>query len=221
MKNEPAAALVLDFGGVITKTMFETHDQTEKALGLAPGTLGWKGPFEPETDPLWQAMSRDEITERDYWLRRAGEVGEIVGEKWDRMDAFVRRARGANPDAIMRPEALETIGKVRDKGLRLAILSNELDLFYGPEFRGQLAFLDAFDVIVDATYTNILKPDPRAYAFVTDALSLAAEDCVFVDDRPGNVKGGVAAGMRSVQFDVLCPRSSFVEALAHFGLTLD
>lgn len=29
-------ALVLDFGGVVTRTMFETHDLTEQALGLAP-----------------------------------------------------------------------------------------------------------------------------------------------------------------------------------------
>ncbi len=28
-------ALILDFGGVVTRTPFETHDQTERALGLA------------------------------------------------------------------------------------------------------------------------------------------------------------------------------------------
>jgi putative hydrolase of the HAD superfamily len=32
-------ALILDFGGVVTRTFFETHDHTEKALGLRPGTL--------------------------------------------------------------------------------------------------------------------------------------------------------------------------------------
>jgi putative hydrolase of the HAD superfamily len=29
-------ALVLDFGGVVTKTLFETHALTEQALGLKP-----------------------------------------------------------------------------------------------------------------------------------------------------------------------------------------
>ena len=27
-------ALILDFGGVVTRTLFETHDMTERALGL-------------------------------------------------------------------------------------------------------------------------------------------------------------------------------------------
>ena len=32
-------ALILDFGGVVTRTLFETHDITERALGLPAGTL--------------------------------------------------------------------------------------------------------------------------------------------------------------------------------------
>ncbi|MBO6901206.1 MAG: HAD-IA family hydrolase [Rhizobiaceae bacterium] len=220
MIRQSASALVLDFGGVVTKTLFETHDLTEDSLGLKPGTLTWQGPFAPESDPLWQAMIRDEITEREYWLSRAREVGTLLGEKWDRMDAFVRRARGADPSAVIRPEALAAIRKIKENGHRLAILSNELDLFYGKDFRKRLAFIDLFDVIVDATYTNILKPDPRAYALVTDALSLPASACVFVDDQPRNVKGGIASGMRCVQFDVRTPEESFSEALSYFGLAL-
>ena len=49
-------ALVLDFGGVISRMLFETHPLTEAALGLAPGTLRWRGPFDPAHDPLWRAM---------------------------------------------------------------------------------------------------------------------------------------------------------------------
>ncbi|RUU51265.1 HAD family phosphatase, partial [Mesorhizobium sp. M7A.T.Ca.TU.009.01.1.1] len=35
MSAVPAQALVLDFGGVVTRTLFETHALTEQALGLA------------------------------------------------------------------------------------------------------------------------------------------------------------------------------------------
>ena len=38
----PAKALILDFGGVITRTMFETHAATELALGLPAGSLTWQ-----------------------------------------------------------------------------------------------------------------------------------------------------------------------------------
>ena len=221
MTQTAAAALVLDFGGVISKTLFETHDLTEVALGLEPGTLGWQGPFAPEGDPLWQSMQRDEISERDYWLTRTREVAALVGEDWETMETFVKRARGADPSAVIRPEALAAIKAVKDAGFRLAILSNELDLFYGADFRDRLDFMPLFEVIVDATYTGILKPDIRAYEAVSQALGLPMAACVFVDDQKRNVDGGIAAGMRTVHFDVAAPARSYAEALRHFGLTLD
>ena len=120
-------ALVLDFGGVISRTLFETHAQSEDALGLPAGTLRWRGPFDPQNDPLWEAMQRDEITERDYWLTRSREVGALLGEHWTDMQTLVRRTRGADVSAIIRPEAQACIHAAKAMGCKLAILSNELD----------------------------------------------------------------------------------------------
>ena len=175
-------ALVLDFGGVVTRTLFETHDLTERELGLAPGTLAWQGPFAPERDDLWRSMQAGDITERDYWFRRMREVGALVGEDWTEFPQFVSRVRGNAPAEVLRPEMQDLIQEARAADRRLAILSNELDLFYGEGFRDKLPFLSYFDVIVDASHTGILKPDPRAFGLVTEALGLPAEDCVFVDD---------------------------------------
>ena len=206
-------ALVLDFGGVISKTMYETHDHTESALGLPPGTLMWRGPFAPETDAPFVAMQAGEMTEREYWELRMKETGALVGENWTSFKQFVARARGADPATIIRPEALDAIAKAKTAGCKLAILSNELDLFYGADFRDRLPFLAEFDLIVDATYTKILKPDPRAFGFVTDGLGLAAADCVFVDDQPKNLRGAVEVGMPHIQFDVTRPAESYAAAL--------
>jgi putative hydrolase of the HAD superfamily len=218
MSPQRAKALVLDFGGVISKTLFETHGLTEAALGLAPSTLGWRGPFAIETDPLWASMQRGEISERDYWVARSREVGRLVGEDWNDMETFVKRARGADPKAVIRPEADRAVKMVADAGFKLAILSNELDLFYGTEFRGRLPLSACFEAIVDATYTNILKPDPRAYQMVLDALSLDAGACVFVDDQQRNIDGARACGLHTVLFDVRDPHSGYAAALRPFGL---
>jgi putative hydrolase of the HAD superfamily len=206
-------ALVLDFGGVISRTLFETHDLSEAALGLAPGTLTWRGPFDPADDAPWRAMQAGEITERDYWALRMRETGALVGEVWTEFPQFVGRLRGADPVAVIRPEALDAIGKAKAAGHRLAILSNELDLFYGKDFRTRLPFLSDFDLIVDATYTGILKPDPRAFAFVTDGLGMPADTCVFVDDQVKNLRGAEAVGMPYVHFDVTRPADSYAHAL--------
>jgi putative hydrolase of the HAD superfamily len=213
-------ALILDFGGVVTRTFFETHDHTEKALGLRPGTLTWRGPFDEGSDPLWASMQRDEISERDYWMTRVREVGSLLGEDWTLMNQLVQKARPGEAEHVLRPEARKAIETVKSKGMKLAILSNELDLFYGVEFRRSFPLIDLFDVLIDATYTNILKPDPRAYRLCLDALGLPASACVFVDDQKRNVDGAVAVGIPTVHFDVTQPAESYAEALALLGLKL-
>lgn len=210
-------ALVLDFGGVISRTMFETHDITEQAFGLAPGTLTWRGPFDPASDPLWMDMQADRITERDYWNTRVAEVSGLFGESWV-MSEFVRRARGDDPISAMRPEAVKAIEAAAAAGKRLAILSNELDLFYGEGFTKRFPLLSDFDVVVDATYTGVLKPDPRAYRYCLDALKLNADQCVFVDDQKRNIVGAEKVGMATVHFDVRDPKASFAIALQKLGL---
>ncbi len=211
-------ALILDFGGVVTRTMFETHDITERALGLPASSLTWRGPFDPATDPLWVAMQDRRITERDYWLTRAVEVGRLAGEEWSDMQTFVRRARGADAELVLRPEARDAITRAKAAGLRLAILSNELDLFYGIEFRKRFPLIDLFDIIVDATYTGILKPDPRAYELVISQLGLPRTDCVFVDDQKKNIEGAEAVRLPHVHFDVTRPAEGYARALAMLGL---
>ena len=211
-------ALVLDFGGVVTRTIFETHRQTEQALGLAEGSLCWHGPFDPATDLLWTSMQNDEISERDYYAQRTAEVSDMIGACWTEMAQFIRAARGAEPQSAIRPEALHAIEAARNAGKLLAILSNELDLFYGEAFRQQLPFLADFEVIYDATHTGILKPDARAYLQCAEALGVAPEQCVFVDDQLRNIEGADAVGMRTVHFDVTNPGKSYDKTLTLLNL---
>lgn len=215
-----ARALILDFGGVISRTLFETHAASERALGLAPGTLTWRGPFDPANDALWRDMQAGRLSERDYWLARTREVGALLGEHWERMEQLVQRARGDDPDAVLRPETAALVRAAHAAGCRLAILSNELDLFYGRALRERLALLKLFDVIVDATYTGVLKPDPRAYEDCLAQLGVAPAEALFVDDQPRNVEGARRVGLPVVLFDVLDPARSVHEAAALLGLSV-
>jgi putative hydrolase of the HAD superfamily len=164
-------------------------------------------------------MQADRITERDYWHYRTAEVSALIGQNWTAMSDFVRAARGADPDAVIRPEFRTTIATARAAGIRLAILSNELDLFYGADFRDKLPFLADFDVIVDATHTGVLKPDPAAYHLCLDQLGLPASACVFVDDQQRNITGAQSVGLQTVHFDVAQPARSYDQALHLLGLT--
>jgi putative hydrolase of the HAD superfamily len=198
----PPRALLLDFGAVISVSLFERHRDTEARLGLAAGSLDWLGPLAPETDPLWRSMQRDEITEREYWAARAREIGERVGEGgWD-MGMLLERVRQTDPAAAVRPQMRRLIEAARAAGVRLGILSNELELFHGRAFLERLLAILPFDAVVDASVTKILKPDPRAYALAVDALASPASEVLFVDDQFRNIAGAFKAGLQTQFFDL-------------------
>jgi putative hydrolase of the HAD superfamily len=83
-------ALVLDFGGVISCTVSETQAANEAAPGLPTGTLTWRGPFDSQSDFLWQAMQANDISECDHWYARAAETEIRAGEVWTSLPQFPR-----------------------------------------------------------------------------------------------------------------------------------
>jgi putative hydrolase of the HAD superfamily len=211
-------ALLLDFGSVISLSLFERHRQTERALNLPEGSLTWLGPLDPETDALWVRMQRDEITERDYWAIRARELGAAVGEPdWDMATMSQRLLRG-DPNELVRPEMKRLIGRARQQGIRVGVLSNEVELFYGVDIVRRFTVLDEMDVIVDATHTKILKPDPGSYALALGGLKLPARDVLFVDDQFRNIAGAVAAGMQTQYFDIRDVQGNIAAIAARLNL---
>ena len=109
-------ALVLDYGGVICVTTFERQPQIERKLGLAPGTLRWRGPFDPDSDALWRDMLADRISEREYWRRRAAEVGRLIGEDWTSPRMMMAAGPNDSIDSTTRPEALAAVRAVGHAG---------------------------------------------------------------------------------------------------------
>jgi putative hydrolase of the HAD superfamily len=210
-------ALLLDFGSVIQKSFFETRAEIEKLLRLPPGTLSWAGPFDPGSDPLWQRVVSGTLTERDYWNQRAREVGRLIGEDWTIQD-YCRKHNELPSNVILRPGMLELISDVKRADHKFGILTNELELFHGRDWVLNIPFADKIDVIVDATHTHILKPDPGAYALALEALGLPADKVVFVDDQPHNVAGGSAMGIRSFHLDITNPLESMAQVRLALGL---
>ncbi len=213
-------ALLLDFGGVISVSAFEKHAETERLLNLAPGSLTWKGPLDLDTDPLWAAMQRDEITEREYWAMRARELGIAAGESdWD-MATMLTRLRHTDPNQVVRPQMQRLIRRARAGGIRVGVLSNEFELFYGSGMLERIDVLREMDAVVDATHTQILKPDPRAYRLALEALRLPAREVLFVDDQFRNIAGAVGAGLQAQYFDLRDIAGNIAANAARLKLTL-
>jgi len=66
---------------------------------------------------------------------------------------------------------------------------------------------DLFHALVISTEIGAGKPDAKMYLTAAERLGVAPEECLFVDDREGNLRGAMAVGMRAVQMcrDGLAP----------------
>ena len=87
-------------------------------------------------------------------------------------------------------QLLDVVAAVRQRGMRVAILSNS----------DGVGDLDArlFDDVLLAGDIGFGKPDIRIYLLAADRLGLTPEQCVFVDDVPAFVQAAVRAGMVGV-----------------------
>jgi putative hydrolase of the HAD superfamily len=211
------SGLLLDFGLVILKSPFELLHVFEQTKGLPPATLDWRGPFDPTADPLWAQLEAGELSEREYWRIRAEEglraAGEIGGVR-----EFMTATLTGPEEEIIRPEAWALVTDAKAAGIRTGILSNDLRLFFDEEWIARISVLTAVDVIVDASDTGILKPDPRAYGLALARLGLPAPRVVFVDDQLANVDGARRVGLTVVHFDVTDPSRSFATVRVLLGI---
>jgi len=189
--------LLLDIGGVVHNTGVRLVGQlAEREPAMWP-VIEEIGGIGSDRDELWQRMLRRQVSEREYWAQRAAEFGAAVGETWDTR-AMMRRFYELPEQEWLCAATVELMVDTKAAGLRLGALTNDMTAFHGPGWVEQQEHLKLFDVIVDASLTGVMKPDPRAFRQGAEALGLPAEQIVFLDDMPWNVEAGRRAGLAAV-----------------------
>ena len=210
--------LLLDFGGVCLLNPVELHAKAERLLDLAPGTFQWMGPIDPSTDGLWRKMiAGDGITEREYWALRAKDVGAAADKDLD-LRAYLGLLYEPPTPELIRPGATTTVTAALAAGFGVSVLTNDMRAFHGRQWEHGVEFLSLMDHIVDCSDTNILKPDPRAFARAEEIVGVPASRMLFVDDQPRSVAGAEAAGLTAMWFDIANAESSWADVAARLQL---
>ena len=194
----PYKGLLLDIGGVVHRTSMHLAGRLAEAEPALRPVLDRIGGLGTDRDELWQRMLGRQLSERDYWAQRAAEFGAAVGETWD-TQAMMHRLYDLPEQDWLCAETIDLMTDVKAAGLRLGALTNDLAAFHGPGWVERQEHLKLFDIIVDASLTGVLKPDPRAFASGAEVLGLPAEQIVFLDDMPWNVEGARQAGLKAVR----------------------
>jgi putative hydrolase of the HAD superfamily len=91
--------------------------------------------------------------------------------------------------------------ELRDRGLRMAILTNNVRE-WEELWRSKLPLDEIFEVIVDSGWVGMRKPQPEIYLLTMDRIgdTLQPAECLFVDDNEQNVEAARELGMTAVQF---------------------
>jgi len=192
------AGLLLDIGGVVHRTGIHLVGRLADHEPAMKPVLDRIGGIASDRDELWQQVMRHQVTEREYWARRAAELGAALGQTWDTrilMDRFYELPE----QEWLCAGTVELMTDAKAAGLRVGALTNDMTAFHGPEWIARQEHLKLFDVIVDASLTGVMKPDPAAFRGGIEALGLPAEQIVFLDDMPWNVDGARQAGMTAVR----------------------
>lgn len=130
----------------------------------------------------------------------------------------------ARPDfySELNPEAISTLTALRERGLRLGVVSNAEGNVR--EELGTYGLLSFFDTVIDSALVGSEKPEPGIFHQALNELDLAGADCWHVGDRLvsdvlGALGAGLAVGVLYDPFDCFThlpavPRITQLEALA-------
>lgn len=205
----PLAALILDYGGVLTSSLPESVNAWIQAEQVAPQVFG----------ELMQEWLADGVTTSPA---HELETGRIPLAEFERLLAErLRRADGTTPPAAgllarmfagfqAAPDMYQVLRRARGYGLRTGLLSNSWGMDYDRDGWDEL-----FDAVVISGEVGLRKPEADIYLLAASRLGLAPQQCVFVDDLAVNVRGAARAGMVGVHHTSV--ESTVAELQALFG----
>jgi putative hydrolase of the HAD superfamily len=157
----------------------------------------WIG-VEPERiDEAWYADGAYERRETGPIARALAAVHETLGSDADVGEVVAWRMEMARSALVPVPGAVETLQKLRARGLLLGLISNcteEVALVWG-----ESPFAGLFDAAVFSATAGCMKPDRRIYEGVLTELGVPASAALFVGDGANDeLEGARRVGMTPV-----------------------
>ena len=191
----PVRAVISDFGGVLTSPLFESFAAWQRQSGLSFERLGQAMVDAAERSgihPLYE-LEKGTLTEAEFLRMLEAELGPGASLSGMR-DVYFEHL---HPN----PPMIELMRDLRGRGLRMALLTNNVRE-WEPQWRAKLPEIDEiFEVVVDSAFVGMRKPDRAIYELTLERLGdVAAEECLFVDDVDVNCETARTLGMQAVHY---------------------
>jgi epoxide hydrolase-like predicted phosphatase len=179
------SAVLLDWGGVMTTSLFDSFAAFCTSEGLDAGALRdlFRG------DRVARALLVDfecgRIEEPEFEPKLAIALGVA-----DHAGLIDRIFAGSQPDA----EMVDGVRALHDRGVRTGLVSNS----WGTRRYPRELIAELFDGVVISGEEGFRKPDPRMYELGAARVGAEPRECVFVDDLEFNLPPARELGMAVV-----------------------
>lgn len=198
MTDRRFAAVIFDFGGVITASPFEAFNRLEAERALPADFIRRVNAADPDAN-AWARFERAEIDAAAFDEAFAVEAAAL-GHKLGGAEVLAVIAGAIRPEMVV---ALDTL---KAAGYRLGCITNNVPGAGGAGMTNDAARSDAyaaifarFEHVIESSKAGIRKPDPRIYRMMCDTLRVAAQDCIYLDDLGINCKPAAALGMAAIK----------------------
>jgi putative hydrolase of the HAD superfamily len=183
-ENGHYSGLLVDYGGVLTTSLFDSFGAFCRSEGLDPQALAQAFRKDRDARELLIGLETGAIEEEVFEPQLAAILGVPPTGLIDRLFA------GSGPEQTM----VGAVLAARAAGIRTGLISNS----WGTRRydREQLARL--FDGIVISGEEGMRKPTVAMYTLGADRVGLAPERCVYVDDLEFNLTPAAELGMATV-----------------------
>ncbi len=113
----------------------------------------------------------------------------------------------------LRPDAVETLGRLRQRGYKTGVITNCAPVV--PTLWAELLLAPLIDAVIFSSQERILKPDSRIYRLSCERLAITPQDCLYVGDGAGGeLVGASQVGMQPVRIRVAGEERYFTDTAA-------
>lgn len=100
-------------------------------------------------------------------------------------------------DTRLYPTVQETLETLKNKGYRLAIVTNKPYAFVAP-ILDTLGLNGLFETYIGGDTLSLKKPDPMPLVYMCDQLNISVDKALMVGDSKNDILAAKAAGMQSI-----------------------
>jgi epoxide hydrolase-like predicted phosphatase len=194
----PYQAVIFDLGGVVLGSPLHAIDRYEQHLELPRNSIN-RVVADSAPTGAWSRLERGELSRQEFYpaferdCERAGfEICARTMFEW------------MSAESIPRTAMLDAIQTIRQRGLRVAALTNNWESDESADASAEAgdaegALRHHFDAYIESCVVGMRKPDPRIYQLVCSRLAVEPAAAIFLDDIGANLKPARELGLMTIK----------------------